>query len=172
MRKLYRALNETLDLNEAFKLIREVGCEVGVDLGYEKYLRALEHARRVAGEYEVKPRVYVCMSHPLYARRYPSLQCLYVEECGCTCINKMLTGNPVNQEELSRLSPDVIVIEPFFKATRSFFIEEARKLGVKAPAIDRGFVFKVPREYGFLSRMYLMLEYIAGVIEYCKRSLS
>ncbi len=101
----------------------------------------------------VKPRkTYLCLGHPLYAKRKGSYQLELLKFIGSECINYSLSssstiGQNAGAEELKRLSPEVIFIDAHFPYSVEDFMRLSEEIGLDLNAIKHHRVYKVPPAY-------------------------
>ncbi len=101
----------------------------------------------------VKPRkTYLCLGHPLYAKRRGSYQLELLRFIGSECINYLLSssstiGQNASTEELKHLSPEVIFIDAHFPYSVEDFMKLSEEIGLDLDAIKHHRVYKVPPTY-------------------------
>ncbi len=139
-------------LNHLSKLLRKPceGCSYVLEV-----LKEVEVLRSMVG---IPPRAYVTLGHPLYARKAGHLQVKLVEFIGAECVNNELSrgeevGPNTTPEELNRLNPNVVIIEPHFPWSPEKFIAACRELGIDVEAVREGRVIKVPKNLESLAML-------------------
>jgi len=101
----------------------------------------------------VKPRkTYLCLGHPLYAKRRGSYQLELLRFIGSECINYSLSssstvGRNTSAEELKNLSPEVVFIDAHFPYSVEDFMRLSEKIGLGLDAVKHRRVHKVPPTY-------------------------
>lgn len=125
------------------------------------YQKRLEEAQSYANA-NSRPRVYCALSHPYLPSYSDKMEVALACRAGAEVLNYQIPYeesqlHPFTRDQFLRLKPDVIICSGMGKSEVQTFLDHCSRENLTAPALDRGMVFCIPREYSIAGLQWVLV---------------